>query len=261
MTPRMPPASDLTVSDLTVTYGQIKALDHTHLRIPKHQITALVGPSGCGKSTLLHTLNRLTDLIPGCHVSGCCRTADGANIHDANTDVLALRRRIGMVFQKPNPFPHSIRQNFEIPLRAHGVPRAQLPEIIKHSLQAVGLWREVSHRLDLSALQLSGGQQQRLCIARALALQPEVVLFDEPCSALDPIASAVVEEQILALREPVTIVIVTHNLAQARRMADHLGVFWIKNGAGTIVEEGSAKEVFASATDPDARAYLAGVRG
>ncbi len=255
------PAPKLRIANLALHYGSFTAVRDVHLDIPTGEITALVGPSGCGKSSFLSTINRLSDLVPGCRVEGQLDCCDGRNLNDATVDVLALRREIGMVFQKPNPFPHSIRRNFEIPLREHGVARAQIPERIERSLKDVGLWEEVSDRLDQSAIQLSGGQQQRLCIARALALKPEVILFDEPCSALDPLASAVVEDHIAALRGRVTVVIVTHNLAQARRIADHLAVFWVKDGAGTIVERGPAAEVFANPQDPDAAKYLSGARG
>lgn len=251
----------LSVSGLSVRYGAQEALRGVSLDIPQGDITALVGPSGCGKSTFLHTLNRLTDLVPGCIVEGSIRLGDGLEITGDRADVLALRRHIGMVFQKPNPFPHSIRRNFEIALREHGVPKAEIPAIIERRLRDVGLWEEVSGRLDRPATQLSGGQQQRLCIARALALDPEVVLFDEPCSALDPLASAVVEDHIAALRGRVTVVIVTHNLAQARRIADRVAVFWIRDGAGVIVETGPAREVFGNPRDADAARYLNGERG
>jgi len=251
----------LSLTAVSVRYREFTAVRDVHLSIPKGGITALVGPSGCGKSSLLQAMNRLTDLIPGCRVEGSLRDGAGTELTDPALDVLALRRRIGMVFQKPNPFPHSIRRNFEIPLREHGVPRVRLGEVMEKNLREVGLWEEVRSRLDQSALKLSGGQQQRLCIARALALGPEIILFDEPCSALDPISSAVVEEQISALRGRVTVVIVTHNLAQARRIADRLAVFWIRDGAGALVEEGGTEAVFGGAQDADARRYLAGVRG
>jgi phosphate transport system ATP-binding protein len=251
----------LTLSDVSVRYRNFTAVHGIHLTIPDCGITALVGPSGCGKSSLLHAMNRLTDLIPGCRVEGSILDGAGTELTDPGLDVLALRRRIGMVFQKPNPFPHSIRRNFEIPLREHGLPRSKVDEVMEKNLREVGLWDEVSSRLDESALKLSGGQQQRLCIARALALDPEVILFDEPCSALDPIASAVVEEHIAALRGRVTVVIVTHNLAQARRIADRVGVFWIRDGAGTIVEEGEVEAVFGGAGDAEARRYLEGISG
>jgi len=237
----------LTLSDVSVRYRNFTAVHGVHLTIPDCAITALVGPSGCGKSSLLHAMNRLTDLIPGCRVEGSILDGAGTELTDPGLNVLALRRRIGMVFQKPNPFPHSIRRNFEIPLREHGLPRARVDEVMEKNLREVGLWDEVSSRLDGSAMKLSGGQQQRLCIARALAL--------------DPIASAVVEEHIAALRGRVTVVIVTHNLAQARRIADRVGVFWIRDGAGTIVEEGEVEEVFERAEDADARRYLAGGAG
>ncbi len=255
------PPPCLSLTGLSIHYGSHLALRGVDLDIPERQITALVGPSGCGKTSLLHALNRLTDLIPGCRVSGSARFRDSIEITDPATDVLALRRRVGMVFQKPNPFPQSIRRNFEIPLREHGVPRAEIPVIMERCLREVGLWEEVSDRLDRSAAQLSGGQQQRLCIARALALNPEVILFDEPCSALDPISSGVVESHIAALRGRVTVVIVTHNLAQARRIADQVAVFWVRDGGGTLVESGPGETVFGSSTDPDAARYLAGTRG
>lgn len=251
----------LQVSGLCVRYGSQAALRNVSIEIPQGEITALVGPSGCGKSTFLHSLNRLTDLVPGCRVEGHIRLGDELEIVNGGVDVLALRRHIGMVFQKPNPFPHSIRRNFEIPLREHGVPKAEIPGIMEHRLRDVGLWDEVSGRLESSAVQLSGGQQQRLCIARALALNPKVILFDEPCSALDPLASAVVEDHIAALRGRVTVVIVTHNLAQARRIADRVAVFWIRDGAGTIVETGLSTKLFESPQDADAVRYLSGERG
>ena len=166
-----------------------------------------------------------------------------------------------MVFQKPNPFPQSIRRNFEIPLREHGIPKSEVADRTEIALRDVGLWDEVSHRLDKSALELSGEQQQRLCIARALALDPQVILFDEPCSALDPLASAIVEDHIAALRGKVTVIIVTHNLAQAHRISDSTAIFWIRDGAGTIVEHGPTKTIFGGATDPDAAHYLSGERG
>ena len=257
--------SVLELRDLHVTYrsgrGDVPAVRGVDLTIAGGRITALVGPSGCGKSTFLHSLNRLTDLVPGCAVHGDVRLADGTDVLDRATDVLTLRRRIGTVFQKPNPFPQSIHRNFDIPLREHGTGKSEVPAVMERCLREVGLWDEVADRLGRSATQLSGGQQQRLCIARALALDPEVILFDEPCSALDPLASAVVEDRIAALRGRVTVVIVTHNLAQARRIADHVAVFWVRNGAGTIIESGPVEEVFASPRDPDAARYLDGSRG
>lgn len=175
--------------------------------------------------------------------------------------MLALRRRIGIVFQRPNPFPQSIRRNFEIPLREHGWSRRDIPDKMESVLRQVGLWNEVGDRLHQNAAVLSGGQQQRLCLARALALDPEVILFDEPCSALDPIASGVVEELIQSLRDQLTVAIVTHHLAQARRVADRLAVFWLRDGAGRLIESGPAERVFDAPVDPDAVSYLRGIRG
>lgn len=254
-------AARLSVTGLTVRYGELVAVRDVTLALPEGRITALVGPSGCGKSSFLHSLNRLTDLIPGCRVTGDIRLSDGTDIAHPRTDVLALRRRIGIVFQRPNPFPQSIRRNFEIPLREHGWHRRDIPDKMESVLRQVGLWKEVSDRLHQSAVALSGGQQQRLCLARALALDPDVILFDEPCSALDPIASGVVEELILSLRGRLTVAIVTHHLAQARRLADQAAVFWLRDGAGQLIESGPAAEVFVRPRDPDAASYLSGRRG
>jgi len=254
-------APKLSVTDLSVHYGGFEAFRDVNFDILEGEIMALVGPSGCGKSSFLHSLNRLTDLVPGCRVGGDVSFADGSTTRGAAVDVLALRRRIGMVFQKPNPFPQSIRKNFEIPLREHGVPKKEIAGTMERCLRDVGLWDEVSDRLDKSAMKLSGGQQQRLCIARALALDPEIILFDEPCSALDPMASGVVENHIAALRGRVTVIIVTHNLAQAKRIADRVAVFWVRDGAGTIVEYGPCDEIFTNPQDPAAKCYLEGVCG
>ena len=246
---------------LSVRYQQNVALEDVTLQIRRQRITAFVGPSGCGKTSLLGCFNRMTDLVPGCHVSGSA-VFDGINLLAPKLDVVALRRRIGMIFQKPNPFSMSIRRNIEMPLREHGMrdPR-ELEASVEAALRDVGLWEEVCDRLNTSALELSGGQQQRLCIARALALQPEVLLLDEPCSALDPIASGVVEDLIVSLRERYTQIVVTHNLSQARRIADDLVIFWVRNGVGKMIESGEAPSVFADPQDPDAQAYLLGQRG
>ncbi len=251
----------LRTSGLSVSYRGLVAVRDIHLGIPEGEITALVGPSGCGKSSFLHSLNRLTDLIPGCRVTGSILLSDGTEVTHPKTDVLALRRRVGIVFQRPNPFPQSIRRNFEIPLREHGWSNREIPDRMESVLREIGLWNEVCDRLHQSAIALSGGQQQRLCIARALALEPELILFDEPCSALDPIASGVVEDLIRSLRGKVTVVIVTHNLAQARRIADAAAVFWVRDGAGALVEHGPAGQVFTAPSDPDAALYLSGARG
>lgn len=247
----------LAVSDLAVTYGTHRAVSGISLTVPRNNILAIVGPSGCGKSTFLSALNRLTDLIPECRVEGSI-TVDGEEILDAECDEQELRCRVGMVFQKPNPFPLSIRRNLSVPLREHGFSKSDIAAITEQTLTDVGLWDEVKDRLDSSALKLSGGQQQRLCIARALALKPDVMLFDEPCSALDPLSINVVEKLIASLRERVTIVIVTHNLAQAKRIADLAAVFWHRESVGTVIEYGPADLVFGAPQDPDAAAYLSG---
>jgi len=197
---------------------------------------------------------------------GCCVTGrvkiGTLDVFAPQTDVIRLRRRIGMIFQKPNPFPLTIQRNLEFPLREHGLrDRKQISRMIETTLRDVGLWDEVKDRLDSPALALSGGQQQRLCIARSLALSPEMLLMDEPCSALDPLSSGVVEDLIVSLRRHYTILIVTHNLAQARRIADYAAFFWIQNGAGRLVESGTAKQVFEKPRDPLTAAYVSGMRG
>lgn len=257
----MTTTSSIRARNVSVSYGNHVAVREVDLEIEPGEIGALVGPSGCGKSTFLSAVNRLTDLVPGCRVEGEIRVGDNLSVLDPRTDVLLLRRRVGMVFQKPNPFPRSIRKNFAIPLREHGYAKDEIGDRIESALREAGLWTEVADRLDHSALALSGGQQQRLCIARALVLEPEIVLFDEPCSALDPLSSGVVEDLISSLRGTVTTMIVTHNLAQARRLADRVAVFWIREGSGTVVEAGEVAAIFGNPTDPDARRYLAGERG
>jgi phosphate transport system ATP-binding protein len=242
-------------------YGDKPAFQHVSLSINQGCITALVGPSGCGKTSFLTCLNRLTDLIAGCRVSGRIRI-DTLNVLASDTDVIQLRRRIGMIFQKPNPFPLSIRRNLEFPLREHGLrDRALAAHTIETALRDVGLWDEVKERLDEPALALSGGQQQRLCIARALALAPEMLLMDEPCSALDPLSGGVVEDLIISLRGRYTILIVTHNLAQARRIADYAALFWVQDGAGRLIESGPTKQMFEDPRDPLTAAYVSGMRG
>ncbi len=248
----------IRVEGLSVHYGRKPAFEDVSLTINRGCITALIGPSGCGKTSFLNCLNRLTDLIPGCHVSGQI-IIDSLDVRSPAIDVRALRQRVGMIFQKPNPFPLSIRKNLELPLREHGVrKREPLGEVVETVLQQVGLWDEVKDRLDASAMTLSGGQQQRLCIARAMTLRPEVLLMDEPCSALDPISSGVVEELIVRLRREFTVLIVTHNLAQARRIADCAAMFWVKNGSGRLVEQGTAGQIFEAPADSITAAYLKG---
>ncbi len=249
------------VDRLSLHYGEKPVLQAVSLSINKGSITALVGPSGCGKTSFLACLNRLTDLIAGCRLSGRI-LVDTLDVLAPDTDVIRLRRRIGMIFQKPNPFPLSIRRNLEFPLREHGVrDRIQIAQTIETTLRDVGLWEEVKDRLDSPALVLSGGQQQRLCMARALALSPEMLLMDEPCSALDPLSSGVVEDLIGSLRGRYTILIVTHNLAQARRIADSAALFWVQNGAGRLIESGPTKQIFEDPRDPLTAAYVSGMRG
>ncbi len=260
-----PPCCDpqpvIQVENLSLQYGGKTALEKVTLDIYRGCITALIGPSGCGKTSFLSAINRLIDLIPTCQISGHIRV-DGEDIYDPGTNVQALRRKIGMVFQKPTPFPLSIRRNITLPLREHGITqRHKVEAIIEQVLRDVGLWDEVCDRLDTAALSLSGGQQQRLCIARALALNPEILLMDEPCSALDPIASGVVEDLISRLSGRYTIVIVTHNLAQARRIANYAAFFWIKERAGQLVEFGHCRHIFESPTHELTAAYVNGSRG
>lgn len=254
-------AAHLEIAGLTVSYGDKHALRDVDLSIHRGAITALVGPSGCGKSTFLQTLNRLTDLIPNCCVSGSARF-DGMEIHHPSCDLLTLRRRIGMIFQKPNPFPLSIYRNLALPLAEHGVrQRSEIAKRVEKTLCDVGLWDEVKDRLDAPAPSLSGGQQQRLCIARALVLEPEVILFDEPCSALDPLSSGVVEDLIASLAGRYTVLIVTHNLPQARRIADRTALFWVVEGAGTLIEVEATERFFAAPRHPLTRDYVTGTRG
>jgi phosphate transport system ATP-binding protein len=251
----------LVTERLTLRYGDKTALADVSLPIARGRITALIGPSGCGKTSFLSCLNRLTDLIPGCAVTGSVRLGD-LEVHGPRTDALELRRRVGMIFQKPNPFPFSVRRNLEFPLREHGTrDRARLQEKVETALRDVGLWDEVKDRLDRPAQALSGGQQQRLCLARALALGPEALLLDEPCSALDPISSGVVEDLIARLRGQLTLVVVTHNLAQARRIADDAALFWVQDGAGRLVESGPVRQLFEGPRQKLTVDYVAGMRG
>lgn len=246
---------------LSLHYGKTAAFKDITLPIYAKTITAFVGPSGCGKTSFLSCLNRMTDLIPRCRVSGSIYLGS-LNILDPKIDTISLRRRIGMIFQKPNPFPFSIWKNLALPLQEHGIKkREQIDQIIETTLQNVGLWDEVKNRLNTSALALSGGQKQRLCIARALALKPEVILLDEPCSALDPISSGVVEDLIASLRGHYTIIIVTHNLAQARRIADYVAFFWVQDGVGRLIEYGSVKDIFEAPQEALTAAYVNGIRG
>lgn len=251
----------LVTENLQLQYPGKIAFTGVNATFHKGCITALVGPSGCGKTSFLMCLNRLIEMVPGAQVSGRL-IFDGQDIHSPDVSLASLRRRIGMIFQKPNPFPISIRNNMTLALREHrmGTPQER-EDIMEQALKDVGLWNEVKDRLNSSALALSGGQQQRLCIARALVLKPEVLLMDEPCSALDPLSSAVVEDLITELRGQYTVVIVTHNLAQARRIADDVGFFWVHEGAGRLIEFGSSQQIFEAPAHELTAAYIAGVRG
>lgn len=255
------PEALISVEGLSLSYSGKPALENVSLDIYGGCITALIGPSGCGKTSLLSSLNRLTDLIPGCRLEGRI-TIGGEDIHGADVNVQRLRRQVGMIFQRPNPFPLSIRRNIEMPLREHGMTRrSELDERIERVLRDVGLWAEVKDRLDSPALTLSGGQQQRLCIARAVALEPSVLLMDEPCSALDPLSSGVVEDLIASLRGRYTVVIVTHNLAQARRIANYAALFWVQNRAGTLIEFDQCRRLFEAPRSDITAAYVRGHRG
>lgn len=257
----LPRVDGLHLGDLAVAYHGRPAVRDVMLDILPESITAILGPSGCGKTSVLNTLNRMTDLIPGCTVAGSL-TWQGCDLLDRRLDVRSLRRNVGMIFQRPNPFPMSIRRNLELPLKETGLrKRAEIQERIEHALAAVGLWDEVRDRLAAPAITLSGGQQQRLCLARALVLEPSVLLLDEPCSALDPQSTAVVEALLRRLRERLTIVIVTHNLGQAQRLADQAAVFWSTENCGTLLESGPAEDLFASPQQPETRDYLQGRTG
>jgi len=250
----------IEVCDIDISYGNNIALRGASLNVKAGAITALVGPSGCGKSSLLSVINRLSDLQP-CRVSGRV-LINGTDVLAPKTDVMMLRRQVGMVFQRPNPFPLSIVDNLRLPLREHGIrDGVGQNERIEKALRQVGLWEEINMRLNQSALQLSGGQQQRLCIARALVLEPQVLLLDEPCSALDPLSIAVIEKLIMRLRGQYTVLMVTHNLAQARRIADEVAVCWVSDGAGCIVEVGPTEKLFTAPKQRITAAYLNGHQG
>ena len=244
----------LEAKTLNLWYGEHHALHDVSLSVPEKSITALIGPSGCGKSTFLKTLNRMNDLIPGVKITGEVNYK-GQNILAPSVDVSALRREIGMVFQKPNPFPMSIYDNVAYGPRTHGVRgKAKLDDIVERSLRGAAIWDEVKDRLKKNALGLSGGQQQRLCIARALAVEPEVLLMDEPTSALDPISTSRIEELALELKECYTIVIVTHNMQQAVRISDQTAFFLL----GELVECGSTEQLFSQPTDKRTEDYITG---
>ena len=244
----------ITVKDLCLWYGNHQALKNINIDIPEKSITALIGPSGCGKSTFLKTLNRMNDLIPGVKIEGQVRYKE-QDIFESSMDVNELRREIGMVFQKPNPFPMSIYDNIAYGPRTHGMKnRARLDDVVERSLRDAAIWDEVKDRLKKNALGLSGGQQQRLCIARALAVQPEVLLMDEPTSALDPISTSKIEELAMELKEKYTIVIVTHNMQQAVRISDRTAFFLL----GDLVEVDSTEKIFSNPEDKRTEDYITG---
>lgn len=241
------------ISKLDLFYGDFKALKNINLKIPENQITAFIGPSGCGKSTLLKSLNRMNDLVESCKITGKV-LLDGEDIY-GDMDVSELRKRVGMVFQKPNPFPMSVYDNIAYGPRTHGIrSKVRLDEIVEKSLRDAAIWDEVKDRLKKSALGLSGGQQQRLCIARALAVEPEVLLMDEPTSALDPISTSKIEDLTLELKEKYTIIVVTHNMQQALRIADNTAFFLL----GEIIEFSDTESMFSTPKDKRTEDYITG---
>ena len=256
-----------SLTDVSVSYGGFVAVTDVNMQIPSNDITAFIGPSGCGKSTLLRSLNRTNDLIPGAKVHGEVLYHD-ANLYDSKASAVEVRRRIGMVFQKPNPFPKSIYENVAFGPKVNGRPKkSELDAIVEKSLRSAALWDEVKDRLDDSALGLSGGQQQRLCIARSIAVEPEVILMDEPCSALDPIATLRIEDLMMELKKDYTIVIVTHNMQQAGRVSSYTGFFVTEVNpesdlrTGKLVEFNDTKKIFSKPNDERTEAYVTGKIG
>lgn len=246
--------SKITVESLNLHYGENHALKNVNMEIADHAITAFIGPSGCGKSTFLRCLNRMNDLVDGCRVEGKV-ILDGEDIYDKRVDTTLLRKKVGMVFQQPNPFPMSIYDNIAYGPRLHGIKnKKELDEIVERSLQGAAIFEEVKDRLHKSALGLSGGQQQRLCIARALAVSPEVLLMDEPTSALDPISTLKIEELMETLKKKYTVVIVTHNMQQAARVSDDIAFFLV----GEVVEKNATSEIFARPQDKRTEDYITG---
>jgi len=244
----------ITTNNVNLWYNEKRALESVSMKIPKNKVTALIGPSGCGKSTLLRCFNRLNDLIDHVKITGEI-TLDDKNIQESGTDVVLLRKKVGMVFQKPNPFPKSIYENVAYGPRVHGVKdKAELDKIVEQSLRHAAIWDEVKDRLNDSALGLSGGQQQRLCIARTLAVEPEVILMDEPCSALDPIATAKIENLIDLLKKDYTVIIVTHNMQQAARVSDYTGFMYL----GKLIECGKTNQIFEHPHEELTENYITG---
>ncbi len=244
----------IKIENLNLWYGDFHALHSINLDIEPNEITAFIGPSGCGKSTLLKTLNRMNDLVDGCRIEGSIKL-DGRDIYSPDFDVNVLRKRVGMVFQRPNPFPMSVYDNIAYGPRIHGIKnKKQLDEIVENSLKGAAIWDELKDRLKKSALGLSGGQQQRLCIARALAVEPEVLLMDEPTSALDPISTSKIEDLVIELKKKYTVVIVTHNMQQALRISDKTGFFLL----GDLVETGTTEQIFSNPQNKKTENYITG---
>ena len=245
----------IEAKNVDVFYADKQALFDVNLKIEEKQVTSLIGPSGCGKSTFLRCINRMNDLIPICKITGQLEI-DGQDVYDSAVNVVALRAQVGMVFQKPNPFPKSIRENVAYGLRIHGMTssKTELNDRVEWSLKAAGLWDEVENRLDEPGLGLSGGQQQRLCIARAIAVKPRVILMDEPCSALDPIATAIIEDLINEISQEFSIVIVTHSMAQAARVSNKTAFFHL----GKLIEVGPTKQIFTNPSNEKTQNYITG---
>ncbi|MEM0578459.1 phosphate ABC transporter ATP-binding protein PstB [Flavobacterium polysaccharolyticum] len=244
----------IQVEDLSLYYGEKKALNEISLQIPANKVTALIGPSGCGKSTFLRCINRMNDLIPGVKITGEM-LVEGVDIYDKDVDVVNIRKKIGMVFQKSNPFPKSVYENVAYGPKINGIKnKAQLDEIVEVSLRKAAIWEELKDRLTESALGLSGGQQQRLCIARTLAVSPDIILMDEPASALDPISTSKIEELVHELKEQYTIIIVTHNMQQAARTSDHTAFFYM----GELIEMGKTRDIFTKPEKKQTEDYITG---
>ena len=244
----------IQVEDLSLYYGEKKALNGISLQIPSNKVTALIGPSGCGKSTFLRCINRMNDLIPGVKITGEM-LVEGVDIYDKDVDVVNIRKKIGMVFQKSNPFPKSVYENVAYGPKINGIKnKAQLDEIVEVSLRKAAIWEELKDRLTESALGLSGGKQQRLCIARTLAVSPDIILMDEPASALDPLSTSKIEELVHELKEQYTIIIVTHNMQQAARTSDHTAFFYM----GELIEMGKTKDIFTKPEKKQTEDYITG---
>ena len=250
--------SIVTCKNVSVYYGQKKAINNVSIDIERRSITAFIGPSGCGKSTFLRTINRMNDTIDSCRIEGSV-IVDGKDIYDPSIDVVPLRAKVGMVFQKPNPFPKSIYENVAYGPRIHGLAsnKSELDDIVEKALKGAGLWNEARDRLDESGTSLSGGQQQRLCIARTIAVEPQIILMDEPCSALDPIATSNIEDLMSDLAKEYTIIIVTHSMQQAARVSQKTAYFHL----GNLIEYGDTKEIFVRPKDSQTEAYISGKIG